>query len=135
MLFINEKFLLYKLEALKNCKEVKHIMIMIIATIYIFFILYDIWSTVENYFQKIHRPPWKNPISLFYLLSPLKIQKLQVPPFCQHWKFLGSPVERREGHCGYSLFGKIEDGDKIEIRIIIISVIIVIMIVIISYFT
>ena len=32
-------------------------MIMSIAIIYIFFILCDIWSTVSNYFQKIHRPP------------------------------------------------------------------------------
>ena len=43
---------------------------------------------------------------------------------------------RKEGRTLWLLIvGKIEDGDKIEIRIIIISVIIVIMIVIISYFT
>ena len=68
MLFIHETFLVYKLETFK---EVKHIMIMIIAIIYIFFILCDIWSTVENYFQKILRPPlpWKNPLP--FLLTPL----------------------------------------------------------------
>ena len=32
-------------------------MIMITAIIYILFILCDIWSTVENYFQKILSPP------------------------------------------------------------------------------
>ena len=56
-LFIHETFSVYKLETFKNCNEVKHIMIMIIVIIYIFFILYDIWSTVENYFQNILKPP------------------------------------------------------------------------------
>ena len=56
-LFIHETFLVYKLETFKNCNEVKHIMIMIIVIIYIFFILYDIWSTVENYFQNMLKPP------------------------------------------------------------------------------
>ena len=56
MLFIHEKFLVYKLETFENCKEVKHIIIMIIAIIYIFLILCDIWSTVENYFHKILPP-------------------------------------------------------------------------------
>ena len=37
------------LETFKNCKEVKHIMIMIIVIM--LFILCDIWSTVQNYFQ------------------------------------------------------------------------------------
>ena len=31
VLFIHETFLVYKLETFTNCKEVKHIMIMIIA--------------------------------------------------------------------------------------------------------
>ena len=59
MLFIHETFLVYKLETFKNCQEVKHIMIMIIAIIYIFFILCDIWSAVQDYFQKILSPPEK----------------------------------------------------------------------------
>ena len=66
MLFIHETFLVYKLETFK---EVKHIMIMIIAIIYIFFILLDIWSTVKNYFQKILSPPPPAKIHpLFYSL-------------------------------------------------------------------
>ena len=51
--FYSWKGLVYELETFKNCKEVKHVMIMIIAIIYMFFILCDIWLTVENYFQKI----------------------------------------------------------------------------------
>ena len=39
VLFIHKKFLVLKLETFKNCKVVKHIMIMIIAIIYIFFFL------------------------------------------------------------------------------------------------
>ena len=69
MLFIHETFLVYKLETFKNCKEVKHIMIMVIAIIYIFFILCDIWSTVENYSQKILRLPLKKSTPSF-LLTP-----------------------------------------------------------------
>ena len=45
---------------------------MIIAIIYIIF-LCDISSAVKNYFQQILSPPEK-----FH--SPLKIQKVQVPP-------------------------------------------------------
>ena len=46
--FYSWKVLLFKLKTFKNCKEVKHIMIMVIAIIYIFFILCDIWSTVSE---------------------------------------------------------------------------------------
>ena len=35
-----------------------------------FFILSDIWSAVENYFQKILNPPLKNPLSPFYSHPP-----------------------------------------------------------------
>ena len=47
------KRLVYKLETSKNRKEVTHIIIMVIAMIYIFFILCNISSLVKNYFQKI----------------------------------------------------------------------------------
>ena len=39
VLFIHEKVLVYKLETFTNFKEVKHIMIMIIAIIYIFYVM------------------------------------------------------------------------------------------------
>ena len=71
MPYIHETFLVYKLKTFKTCKDVWHIIIiMIIAIIYIFFILCDIWSTVENYFQKILRSPWKNHSPLFTHSTP-----------------------------------------------------------------
>ena len=77
VLFIHEKFLVYKLETFKNCTEVKQITIIIIALTCIFFILRDIWSTVENYFQKFFRLLCKS------------------PSFCQHWKFFRPTLQRR----------------------------------------
>ena len=63
MLFIHEKFLVYKLEIFKNFKEVKH-MIMIIAIIFIFFLSYVIFDqqlkitfrTSSGPLEKIHSP-------------------------------------------------------------------------------
>ena len=92
VLYIHETFLVYKLETFKNCKEVKHIMIS--AIIYIFFILCDIWSIVENYFQKI-LSPLKKSTPPFLLVFPLKIQK--VTPFLPKPKiFQAPPAERGE---------------------------------------
>ena len=95
MLFIHETFLVYKLETFNNFKQVKHIMIMIIAIIYIFFILCDIWSTVENCFQKIFSPPPEKIHSCLFTHSPPKNQKVKVPSFCQNWKFFRLPLQRR----------------------------------------
>ena len=43
LLFIHGRCLVYKLKTFKNCKEVKHIMIMTIAIIYIFlfYVIFD----------------------------------------------------------------------------------------------
>ena len=62
MLFIHETLLVYKLEAYKNCKEVKHIMIMIIAMIYIFlsYLIFDQQWKIT--FRKSSGPPWKSPL-------------------------------------------------------------------------
>ena len=84
--FIYETFLGHKLETFENCKEVNHIMIMIIAIICIFFIIFDIWSTVKNYFQKIISlpPPLEKIHFPLFTHSPLeiqKVQKVQVAPF------------------------------------------------------
>ena len=103
--FIHKKFLVYsKLEMFKNCKEVKHI-IMIVAIIYIFLILYDTYMmTVENYFQKIPSPPPEkihSPLP-FYSLPPKNSGfKFQVSPFCQHQKFFSPlpPCRKEGGHC------------------------------------
>ena len=91
MLFIYKTFLVYKLETFTNCKEVKHIMIMIIVIISIFVILWGIWSTIENYFQKILMPPWKNPP------PPLKIQRVKVTPFLPTLKNFQSPPLQKGG--------------------------------------
>ena len=87
MLFIHfhEKFLVYKLETFKNCKDVKRIMIMIIAIICIFLILWDIWSTVENYLQKI------------LCLPPLKFKRCKDPLFASIGNFSAPPAERGGG--------------------------------------
>ena len=83
MLLIHEKFLVYKLETLKNCKEVKYIMIMIIAVTCIFFILCDIWSTVVDYFQKISPTPEKihSPFFTHSPPPPAKNKKITSPSF------------------------------------------------------
>ena len=40
-----------------------------------------------------HPHPMKKTTPLFYSF-PLKIQKVQVPPFCQHWKFFRPPCRK-----------------------------------------
>ena len=61
-------------------------MIMIIAIIYIFFILSDIWSTVENSFQKILSLPTVKKSTPF-ILTPSLQNSCKSPPFYQFWKF------------------------------------------------
>ena len=68
MLYIDETFLVYKLETFENCKEVKHIMIMIIAIINFFLSYVTFLSTFENFFQKILGPLKKS--TLPFLLTP-----------------------------------------------------------------
>ena len=84
MLYIHETFLVYKLETFEICKEVKHIMIMIIAIIYIFlsYVIFD--QQLKITLRKSSGPPEKIHFPLFTHSPLLKIQKVQVPPFCQH---------------------------------------------------
>ena len=65
-----------------------------------FSILYDTWSTVENYFQKILRPPWKHPLPFFTHSVP-KNPKSASPPFLPTLKIFQalSPAERRGALC------------------------------------
>ena len=54
-----------------------------------------IWSTAENYFQKIPPPPPLSPLSPFLLTSLLKIQKTQgTPLFANIEIFQPTPTER-----------------------------------------
>ena len=96
-LYIHETFLVYKLETFKNCKEVKHIMIMIIAIIYIFlsYVIFD--QQLKITFRKSSAPPWKNPLPpLYSLLTPSqKISKSASPRlFANVEKFSGHSAER-----------------------------------------
>ena len=76
----------------------------------VFFIFCDIWWTVENYFQKILSPPppppsWKNPLSPFYSLPPLKIQKVQVPLFLKTLNIFQLPLQKlRRTLCSHYKF-------------------------------
>ena len=74
VLFIHEMFLVYKLETFTNCKEVKHIMVVIIAIIYIF-LSYDIFDQLLEILSPL---PKKKSTSLPFVLTPLlKIQKVR----------------------------------------------------------
>ena len=93
MLFIREMFLVYKLETFKNSKEVKCIMIMTIAIIYIFLSYVIFHQQLKITFRKSSAPsPF--PPSPEKMHSPLKIQKLQVPPKLKIFKPLPPPPER-----------------------------------------
>ena len=74
VLFIHEMFLVEKLEIFTNCKEVKHIMVMIIAIIYIFvsFEIFD--QQFKITFRKSSVLPTPPP--------PPPQKKIHPPPFC-----------------------------------------------------
>ena len=76
---IYETILVYKLETFKNCTEVKHSMINDYGYCcnLLFFILCNILSLVENYFQEILNPPENIVLPSFYSLSP----EVHVSPF------------------------------------------------------
>ena len=99
MLFIHETFLVHKMNTFKNCKEVKHITIMIIDD-FLSYVIFD--QQLKITFRKSSGPLSKNPLPRFYsLLPPLQIQKVQVPLFANIENFSGSPpAERGKGHCG-----------------------------------
>ena len=90
LLFIHERCLVYKLETFKNCKEVKHIIIMTIAIIYIF---YFMWYLINSW-KVLSENPQVPPERIHY---PLKLEKVQVPPFCQHWIFFSPPPSAEKG--------------------------------------
>ena len=85
MHFLHETFLNYKLETLKNCKDVKHIMIVVIAIIYIFlfYLICDqqwkiaFWKS-SGPPENIHFPP-KNSKSASFRLFP-DIENFEASP-------------------------------------------------------
>ena len=62
-----------------------------------FFILCDIWSTVENYFQKILRPPWKSPPPPFYSLPPKNTKSASPTLFANTENFSAPPLQKGGG--------------------------------------
>ena len=102
VILIHEMFLVYNLETFTNCEEVKHIMVMIIAIIYIFFNLMTLFDQqLKIIFRKSSAPypstKKKKIHSPVLLPPPLKIQKLQLPPFLPTLKFLQVPPAERGG--------------------------------------
>ena len=93
MFFIHEMFIVYKLETLKNCKEVKHI-IMTITIIYIvlFYVVFD--QKMKNTFRKSSAPyapsTWKNPL-------PPKNSKSATPLFLLTLKIFQVPLQKEGG--------------------------------------
>ena len=71
-------------------------MIMIIAIIYIFFILYDTWLTVQITFRKSSSNPWKNPLPPFYPIPPKNSRSASPPLFAniENFSALLPPAER-----------------------------------------
>ena len=85
----------YKMGTFKNCKEVKHIM-MIIAIIYIFLILWDIWLTVENWTSRTCSGPFEKIYSPLFTHSLPRSSKSESPPlFVKIENFLGPPCSKR----------------------------------------
>ena len=73
---IHEMFLVDKFETFPNCKEVKHIMIMIIAIIYIFFYLLRYLINRWKLLSENPQPPLNKIHPLFLLTPPVKIQNV-----------------------------------------------------------
>ena len=90
MFFIHEAFLVYKMETFKNCQEVKHIIIMIIAIIYIFlsYMIFD--QQLKITFRKFSTPPEKI-TPPFLLTPPPKNAKSTGSPFLPTLKIFQSP--------------------------------------------
>ena len=83
-------FLVYKLETFKNCQEVKHIILTIIAIIYIFlsYMIFD--QQLKITFRKFSTPPEKI-TPPFLLTPPPKNSKSTGLPFLPTLKIFQSP--------------------------------------------
>ena len=96
MLYICELFLVYQLEAFKNCKEVKHIMILIIAIIYIFSpsVIFD--EQLKNTSRKSSAPHKKIHSPLFtHSFPPKNPKSASPPPFLPRLKiFQVAPLQK-----------------------------------------
>ena len=94
MFFIHEMLLAYKLETSKHFKEVKHIMIMIIAIIYILScLIFD--QQLKITFRK--SSPLKKSTLPLYSLPPKNSKSASHPRIANIENFSGPPAERMEG--------------------------------------
>ena len=75
-------------------------MIMVVAIVYIFFILIVISSLVENYFQKIVSSPPEKSHSPLFTHTPTKCMP---PPFANIKNFSALCRKEGEGHCPVSV--------------------------------
>ena len=105
-LFIYE-FLVYRLEIFRNCKEVKH-MIMIVAVIYIFFVFYVIFDhQLKITFRKSSAlsPSEKIHSLLFTQSSPKNLEIASPPFFAKIEKILAPPPPpcRKSGRTLYDM--------------------------------
>ena len=109
MRFIHETFFVYKLETFTNFKEVKHIMIMIIAIISIFFLSYEVFDQqLKIIFRKSSCLPEKIHPHLF-TPPPLKIQSLFLPlckkePKIRQFTFFISVFFRNRAKCMFPVW-------------------------------
>ena len=100
VLFIHEMFLVFKLETFTNCKEVKHIMVMIVAIIYIFFYLMRyLINSCKLLSENLHSPPYQKKIHPcpFFTHSPTKNSKSASPPLFAIIEHFSDPFCRKEG--------------------------------------
>ena len=90
MLFIRERFLVYKLETFKTFKEVKHIMITTIVYIFVSYVIFD--QQLKITFRKSSGPhPLKKSTLPFLLTLPCKNSKSASPPFIANIENLSDP--------------------------------------------
>ena len=72
--------LVYKMETFENCKEVKHIMIVITEYDFLSYVTFD--QQLKITFGKYSAPPLqKNPLAPFYSLPPKNSKKGKGGPF------------------------------------------------------
>ena len=90
-----KSFLVCKLETFKNCEKVKHIMIMIIAIIYIFYLMWYLIKSWKLLSENPQVPTEKIHSLLFTHSPPWKFKNCKCPPFYQHWKFFRSPHRQK----------------------------------------
>ena len=91
--------LVYKLETFKKCKEVKHIVITIIAITYIFYLMWyfiSSWKLLSQNPQDTPTP--QKHIHSPILLNPPEIFKNASPLFLATLNFFQAPCSKEEGH-------------------------------------